>query len=66
MIPILKKNSESRINADTDFKIEFSMIDRNKSPLSGQINGRINDHISDQEQDVLGNALPGLNVRHAA
>ena len=22
-------------NADTDFKIEFSRIDRNKSPLSG-------------------------------
>ena len=40
-------------NADTDFKIEFSRIDRNKSPLSGQENGRINDHISDLEQAVL-------------
>ena len=28
-------------------------IDRNKSPLSGQKNGRINDHISDLEQTVL-------------
>ena len=41
-------------NADTDFKIEFSRIDRNKSPLSGQENGQINDHISDLEQAVLG------------
>ena len=40
-------------NADTDFKIEFSRIDRNKSPLSGQENGRINDHISDLAQAVL-------------
>jgi ATP-dependent DNA helicase RecG len=40
-------------NADTDFKIEFSRIDRNKSPLSGQENGQINDHISDLEQAVL-------------
>ncbi|MBR3154616.1 MAG: putative DNA binding domain-containing protein [Lachnospiraceae bacterium] len=40
-------------NADTDFKIEFSRIDRNKSPLFGQANGRINDHISDLEQAVL-------------
>ena len=32
------------INADTDFKIEFSRIDRNKAPLSGQMNGRINDY----------------------
>ena len=40
-------------NADTDFKIEFSRIDRNKSPLSGQENSRINDHISDLEQAVL-------------
>ena len=40
-------------NSDTDFKIEFSRIDRNKSPLSGQENGRINDHISDLEQAVL-------------
>jgi ATP-dependent DNA helicase RecG len=40
-------------NADTDFKIEFSRIDRNKSPLSGQKNDRINDHISDLEQAVL-------------
>ena len=40
-------------NADTDFKIEFSRIDRNKSPLFGQENGRINDHISDLEQAVL-------------
>ena len=40
-------------NADTDFKIEFSRIDRNKSPLSGQENGQINDHISDLEQVVL-------------
>jgi rhodanese-related sulfurtransferase len=30
-------------NTDTDFKIEFSRIDRNKSPLSGHENGRIND-----------------------
>ena len=36
-----------------NFKIEFSRIDRNKSPLSGQENGRINDHISDLEQAVL-------------
>ena len=40
-------------NTDTDFKIEFSRIDRNKSPLSGQENGRINDHISGLEQAVL-------------
>ncbi|WP_074650074.1 winged helix-turn-helix transcriptional regulator [[Clostridium] aminophilum] len=40
-------------NTDTDFKIEFSRIDRNKSPLSGHENGRINDHISDLEQAVL-------------
>ena len=40
-------------NADTDFKIEFSRIDRNKSPFSGHENGRINDHISDLEQTVL-------------
>ena len=40
-------------NADTDFKIEFSRIDRNKSPLSSQENGRINDYISDLEQAVL-------------
>ncbi len=40
-------------NTDTDFKIEFSMIGRNKSPLSGQENGRINDHISDLEQSLL-------------
>ena len=40
-------------NTDTDFKIEFSRIDRNKSPLSGQENGRINDHVSDLEQAVL-------------
>ena len=40
-------------NTDTDFKIEFSRIDRNKSPLSGQGKGRINDHISDLEQAVL-------------
>lgn len=40
-------------NTDTDFKIEFSRIDRNKSPLSGQENGQINDHISDLEQAVL-------------
>ncbi len=40
-------------NADTDFKIEFSRIDRNKSPLSGHENGRINDHLSDLEQAVL-------------
>ena len=40
-------------NTDTDFKIEFLRIDRNKPPLSGQENGRINDHISDLEQAVL-------------
>lgn len=40
-------------NADTDFKIEFSRIDRNKSPLSSRKNGRINDYISDLEQAVL-------------
>ena len=34
-------------NTDTDFKMEFSRIDQNKSPLSGQENGRINDHISE-------------------
>ena len=33
--------------------MEFSRIDRNKLPLSGQENGRINDHISDLEQAVL-------------
>ena len=40
-------------NADTDFKIEFSRIARNKSPLSSQENGRINDYISGLEQAVL-------------
>ena len=40
-------------NAETDFKIEFSRFDRNKSYLFGQENGRINDHISDLEQAVL-------------
>ena len=30
-------------NADADFKVEFSGTDRNKSPLSGQDSGRIND-----------------------
>ena len=33
--------------------MEFSRIDRNKLPLSGQENDRINDHISDLEQVVL-------------
>ena len=36
-------------NVYTDFKIEFSRIDRNKLPLSGHENGRINDHISNLE-----------------
>ena len=40
-------------NSDTDFRIEFSRIDRNKAPLSGQENGWINDYISDLEQAVL-------------
>lgn len=40
-------------NTDTDFTMEFSRIDRNKLPLSGQLNGQINDHISNLEQDVL-------------
>lgn len=40
-------------NTDTDFMLEFSRIDRNKPLLSGQKNGRINDHISDLEQAVL-------------
>ena len=39
-------------NTDTDFKMEFSRIDRNKLPLSGQENGRINDHISDHISDL--------------
>ena len=42
------------MNTDTVFTIEFSRIDRNKSPLSGQMNGQINGHISSLEQDVLG------------
>ena len=43
----------SYTNTDTDFTIEFSRIDRNKTPLTGQIAGQINDHISDLEQAVL-------------
>ena len=37
------------------------MIDRIRSPLSGQKNGRINDHISDLEQAMLSclQAYPG-------
>ena len=52
-------------NSDTGFKIEFSRIDRNKSPLSGQENGRINDHISDLEQDVLSCLRDDPGMTHA-
>lgn len=40
-------------NDDTAFSIAFSREDRNKLPLSGQKNGKINDHISALEQTVL-------------
>ena len=40
-------------NNDTAFSIAFSREDRNKLPLSGQKNGKINDHISALEQTVL-------------
>ena len=40
-------------NDNTAFSIAFSREDRNKLPLSGQMNGKINDHISTLEQAVL-------------
>ena len=41
------KNGILAFNAKAEFKIEFLRTDRNKLPLYGQENGRINDHISD-------------------
>ena len=40
-------------NSDTDFKMEFSRIDRNKVPWNGTINGTINGQISNNESSVL-------------
>ncbi len=40
-------------NDDTAFSIAFSREDSNKLPLTGQMNGKINDHISTLEQTML-------------
>ena len=47
-------------NSDMDFKIGFSMIDRNKSSLSSQGNDQINDHISDLVLGGREKALPSF------
>ena len=43
----------SYVNADTDFTIEFSRIDRNNMPEDGMINGTINGTITELESEVL-------------